>query len=159
MQNRWVRDALAAACALALLMSGGALLMVGFYYLGLFTGSWKVPAEAKLVLTIYYKVVVVKGLVPQLLLALLIWPALRALRPAQDAGRWRLWLEFLAAGALAFCLTAPLLLSADFEHWPALSMPGWGSRLANLALMSGAVAMAAWLPHAFLFSSPQRRQC
>jgi hypothetical protein len=154
MQNRWVRDVGAAACALLLLTSGGALLMVGLYALGLATGAWKVPAEAKLVLTIYYKVVVVKGLAPQLLLSLLIWPLLRKLRSAEDAGRLRLWLELLAAAALAFCVVAPLLLSVDFEHWPALSMPGWGSRLANLVMMSIAVAAAAWLPHALLFSRP-----
>lgn len=154
MQNHWVRDATAALCALVLLALGGALLMVGLYALGLSMNAFKAPGEAQLILTIYYKVVVVKGLLPQLALALLIWSASKQLRATgnERIGKLRLFLELLGASALAFCVVAPLLLSVEFEQWPALSMPSWGSRIGNLVMMSGAVAVAAWIPQALLSS-------
>jgi hypothetical protein len=126
--------------------------MVGFYSIGLATDSWSSPGEAQLILTLYYKVVVVKGLLAQLLLALPIWWGLRRLGlwGAASQGRLRLGLELLAAATVAYCVVAPLLLSVEFEHWPALSMPSWSNRIVNLLMMSPAVAFAAWLPRTLL---------
>ncbi len=160
MHNTTARELLAGSIALSLLVGVPALLLIGVFVLGEARGAWRSANEARIMLALYYKVVVIKGLVPQALLALALYPMLRRLRTRGEAampGRASELLGLAIAGALSFCIVAPLLLSVEYEGWPALQMPSWGNRLGSLVLMSGAFALAAWLPRTFLpFLRPPR---
>jgi hypothetical protein len=127
-----------------LLLLGFAAAVVGIYFLGLATES--VAREEtrafQIIMVTYFRVVFFKGLLPQLVLALAFWPALRRLFPWAERSRGGMAVGLALAGAVAYAIVAPLLLCAEYPGWPALQMRGFGQNLGSAALMIAAVALA-----------------
>jgi len=93
-------------------------------------------AELQLGLVVYYRVILLKALWPQLAGVALLWPTLRraGLRPAAA----------IALGAAAgYAVAGPLLLMRDVAGLPALRMVG-GQHLATFVLTTGAVVAVAF---------------
>lgn len=132
--------------SLLLLVLGSGLLLGGALLLGYSSSS----------ATLYYKVVVLKGLLPQLLITLALHPLLRRFRVRRatrahlqaattpDAGS--LLLECAIMAALAYCAVAPFLLTVDLPGWPALHMIDAEQRIGNFVFMTAAVGILVWWP-------------
>ena len=54
------------------------------------------------------------------------------------------------AGAIAYAVVGPLLLSAEYPGWPALQMRGLYHHLGSAALMTGAVVFAGLVARLFV---------
>lgn len=101
---------------------------------------------------VYYRSVVLKGMLPQLLLALPLHPWLRRFRrrhagpaladEAARPGDLALHVETFVLATLAYCAVAPTLLAADWPDWPALHMRGPGERIGTYLGMTTAVTLA-----------------
>jgi hypothetical protein len=85
-------------------------------------------------------VVFFKGLLPQLVLALALWPGLRRLLPWVEQSRPGMAAGLVIAVAAAYAVVGPLLLSADFPGWPGLQRRGFYNHVGTAALTTGAVA-------------------
>lgn len=132
--------------SILLLLLGSGLLLGGALLLGYSSSS----------ATLYYKVVILKGLLPQLLITLALHPLLRRFRVRRatrahlqsattpDAGS--LLLECIIMAALAYCAVAPFLLTVDLPGWPALHMVDAEQRMGNFVFMTVAVAVLVWGP-------------
>ncbi|MFP6641473.1 MAG: hypothetical protein VCC04_14610 [Myxococcota bacterium] len=106
--------------------------------------------------TLYYRVVVLKGLLPQLGLTLALLPALRRFRvrratpaharEAAAPGPASRLLECTVMSSLAYCAVAPFLLSVNLPGWPALRMVEPAQKIGNFLLMTAVVALLAWWP-------------
>jgi uncharacterized membrane protein len=106
--------------------------------------------EGQVALVIYARVVLVKGLLPQLALALLLGPAIARIpalagaRGAPSAAR-----AILAAGVAALVVAATLM-PLDLPSLPAVKFRGPGNFVATALEMTGAVAAALWIPERWL---------
>lgn len=144
MQSPLIRAALWLVSSIALLLLGFALTVAGMYFLALATGTVaRENAEPfQVIMATYFRVVFFKGLLPQLVLALAFWPALRHLFPWAERSRTGMAAGLAIAGGMAYAVVAPLLLCAEYPGWPALQMQGLYHHLGSAALMTGAVAVA-----------------
>jgi len=128
------------------------LLTAGFLGSVFLATLWIDPAstrETQIALAIYARVVLVKGLLPQLALALLLGAVLgRVPRLAGRGGR-ALLRAALAAG-LAALVVAPTLMPLDLPTLPAVKFRGPGNFAATVLEMSAAVALALVLPEWWL---------
>ena len=105
---------------------------------------------------LYFKVVVIKGLLPQLLLTLGFLPLLRRFRVrkasrahAQEAahpGAATLFVECFIMAALAFSAVVPFFLNLDLPGWPALRMVDAEQRIGTFAAMTVGVTFLVWWP-------------
>jgi uncharacterized membrane protein YcfT len=147
-QSPLVRAALWLLISSLLLLLGFAIVAVGMYFLALATKA--VPREStetfQVVMVTYFRVVFFKGLLPQLVLALAFWPALRRLFPWAARSRTGLAAGLALAGGVAYAVVAPLLLGAEYPGWPALQMQGPYHHLGSAVLMTGAVVLAGLVP-------------
>jgi len=140
----------AAGLAAALLLAGGAALAWTADALGAVStarpGTGPAPSVG------YYRAVVLKGLVPQLVLTVLLHPALRRFRvrqagrahreEAEAPGGGALFVETFVVASLAYCVVAPLGLGVAWPGWPALSMEGPAEQLGTYVGMTAAVSAA-----------------
>ena len=128
-------------------------LVVGALY-ALMLGSSSLEPEKvgqlQLMMTFYFRIVFIQGLLPGLLCALAIWPFVARLMPGVREGRGRLFLGLLLASALAYALVAPSLLTMQSGGAPGLRMQDASDQVASAIGVVGSVAVGAWLPRAFL---------
>ena len=106
--------------------------------------------------TLYYKVVVIKGLLPQLLLTLAFLPLLRRfrvrkagpahVREAANPGAGSLLLECFIMATLAFSAVAPFFLNLELPGWPALRMIDANQRIGTFLTMTLGVTFLVWWP-------------
>ena len=143
--RRWQRLA-PPTQSILVLMIGSALLL----------GLASVFAHSGANPSLYYKAVVIKGLLPQLALTLAFIPLLRRFRirkagPAhtQEAaapGAGILFVECFIMAALAYSAVVPFLLNLDLPGWPALRMIDPSQRIGNFLAMTLGVTLLAWWP-------------
>jgi hypothetical protein len=143
------RDDLAAAGLGVVLLVGaaGAAALVAHWVAGAPGAAW-------------YRAVVLKGMVPQLVLTALLHPWLRRYRlrragpaharEAAHPGPGTLVVETFVIASLAYCAVAPTLLSSDWPGWPALRMDGPAEQLGTYLGMTTTVTAAIRLPAAWL---------
>ena len=108
-------------------------------------------AEAQIALVVYYRVILLKALLPQLTTTILLWPFLRTRTPT--------WLSLTLGATTGYAVATPLLLTQDVATLPALQMPHLGQHAATYALTTTAVtATAAALGRQLhLFTEPEAR--
>jgi type II secretion system protein C len=146
------RISYAAAWALcsALLLSLGFLAVVA---LGAVIAARGDPAHASQTLVafgIYLKVVLAKGLLPALLVALALWAWLdRGGRLARRGWRWSA-LGLLAAATLGSVAAAAGLMPLPVPGLPPVRFTGTANFLRTCAEMAVPVAIAAWIPQTIL---------
>jgi hypothetical protein len=149
---RFARGGLWLLTSSLLLLGGFALVAYGLYGLAIVLEA--VPADKlrsfQVGMAIYFRVVFFQGLLPGLVLALLLWPAAARVIPRLGSSRARLLGGLTVCASLAYAAVGPLLLTTRIEGEPAMKMQGAFDQIASAALMIGAVALAAWLPRAFL---------
>jgi hypothetical protein len=156
MQSQVTQRIRSALLALLLLLLGSTFLLATLYVILLSGGNLRDPAKAQLALGMYFKVVIVKGVLAQLLLAIPIHWMLAQRLAERRGGPLLAW---GVATTLAYMVVSPLLLSRAFENWPALEMVTLGQHLATLTLMVGATTACGriaerWTPGRSL--SPER---
>lgn len=132
-----------ASSVLLLAAFGG--LVLGLVYLGQVTGSINSDAHltTRVLTATYFRVVFFKGLLPQLLLALLLWGLLGRWLAGRAPSTRRELLGLTAVAALAYAVVAPLLLTTSQPEWPALQMRSFGQHLSTLLLCVAAVVGVA----------------
>jgi hypothetical protein len=147
-QSSLVRAALWLVSSSVILLVGFAAVVTGMYFLGLATGSVdpEKTRTAQTIMATYFRVVFFKGLLPQLALALALWPAFRRLVPSAERSRTGMAVSLALAGAAAYAVVGPLLLAAEYPGWPALQMRGLFHHVGSAVLMTGAVVLAALVP-------------
>jgi hypothetical protein len=138
----------AAALGVVLLLGASALAIAAWHALRPDVPSARTAGDW----TVYYRAVVLKGMLPQLLLALALHPWLRRYRrrkagPLQRAeaaqpGPGALWIETFVVASVAYCAVAPALLTIDWPGWPALHMRGGAERLGTYVGMTTVVTTA-----------------
>ena len=136
---RWL-----AASSLLLAAGFAGVVLVGLQ-LALETGILD-PAQrapARVAATTYYRVVLVKGLLPQLGLVIAAALALERRGALHRGVGWRAPALLAASAAVAYALAGPWLLASALPGWPALQMPTLGEKLATGLLMVAAVTAAA----------------
>jgi hypothetical protein len=101
-------------------------------------------------LSIYARVVLLKGLLPQLLLALLLWPLLDRIFSLQRWGKRGLVLGLAASAALALFFVIPGLLMLDFKELPAVKFRSSANLIVSALEMTAAVTVALLLPRRWL---------
>ena len=119
-------------------------------------GLAMVFAERTVQPVLYFKVVVIKGLLPQLILTLLFLPLLRRFRvrkagraharEAARPGAGSLLLECFIMAALAFSAVVPFFLNLDLPGWPALRMVDAEQRIGTFVAMTLGVTFLVWWP-------------
>lgn len=102
-------------------------------------------ARTQRALVMYARVVLVKGLLPQLWIALALWPVLGRALARRLRGRAGEALGLLACATLAGLVVLPTLLVADLPGLPAVRFRDLGNAAATLAETTAAVAAALWL--------------
>ena len=143
--RRWQR--LAPPTQSILILMIGSTLILGLA--SVFTQAGTHPA-------LYYKAVVIKGLLPQLALTLAFMPLLRRFRvrraspaharEAATPGAGSLFLECFIMSALAYSTVVPFLLTLELPGWPALRMVDPSQQIGNFLAMTLGVTLLAWWP-------------
>jgi hypothetical protein len=137
--------------------SASLLLAVGFlglvYAVSVLARARSEPASVRgmqTALVIYARVVLVKGLLPQLLLTLALWPALDRLLSLRRRGRLGVVAGVASAAALAALVVAPTLLTAALPGLPAVRFQGPVNFVETVVEMTLAVASACLVPRLLL---------
>lgn len=146
------RAALWLAASSLLLLVGFSLVVFAMYGLIAGLGSLE-PEKARqlqLLLTFYFRIVCFQGLLPALFVALACWPGVVRLLPRVLETRSRLLGGLVLAATLAYALVAPLLLTAEIGGVPGLQIRNAVDHVGSFVGIVGGVALAAWLPRAFL---------
>jgi hypothetical protein len=148
MRNPVLQAVVWLVCAVALLLVGLFLVVYAVWTAGHALGVMGDidSAQSQLALVTYYRVVVFKGLLPQLLLSLAIWPLACRLLPFATQGRKGLTAALAIVAGLAFAVVVPTLLTSEFAGLPALRMRGIRDIAFSFALMTFVVTFAALLP-------------
>ncbi|MBW2271643.1 MAG: hypothetical protein JRG96_00125 [Deltaproteobacteria bacterium] len=148
MRNPVLRTALWLLCAVVLLLGGLLLVLYGFWTGGHALGAMGDAStrQSQLALVTYYRVVALKGLLPQLLLVLALWPVACRLLPFAESSRRGLAGALAIVASLAFALVAPALLTSELAGLPALRMRGPRDAVFSFLLMTAAVTLAALVP-------------
>jgi hypothetical protein len=149
------RNVLVAVFAMALLLVGTAVVLGSLFLLALSLGMLNEPKEAAVATGMYYRVIIAKGLAPQLLLTLIFHPLLRrwlersrGTQSPVPSGEWVRLALLAVSSALAYCVVAPFLLTVEMPMWPALQMKSLGNHAGSFFGMTGATTLCAWLPEA-----------
>lgn len=125
-----------------------ALLTAGFLG-GVFLATFWIDPEStrktQIALAIYARVVLVKGLLPQLALALVLGAALDRAPRLAGGGVGRKALRALLAAGLSALAVAPTLMPLDLPTLPAVKFRGPGNFAASVLEMTAAVATALLL--------------
>lgn len=147
-----VRSLLALACAIALLIAGAQGLIHLLAWLGTSLGSFGPDSDPLPALGFYYRVVMFKGLLPQLVLAFLLWSVAARVfgRSGRRVSRWRCTAELSLASLVAFTVVTPLLLTVEIQGLPALVMKTAGNVVWSAVLMTAATTVCLALPLALL---------
>jgi hypothetical protein len=95
---------------------------------------------------VYARVVLVKGLLPALLLALAFWPLLDRVGRFSRRGRLGLALGLALAATLASVAIAAALMPLAAPGLPSVTYTGTGNFVRTCMEMAGAVMLAAWIP-------------
>ena len=142
MISRFILWAFLSAAALAL---GLAAILMALYYGAdaLDALGTERRAETQLGLVVYYRVILLKALWPQLGIAILGWPLLRR-------GALQKWAALSLGATLGYALAAPLLLTQDVGSLPALRMHspvqhGLTYLLTTSAVVAAAGTCASWV--------------
>jgi hypothetical protein len=106
--------------------------------------------QTQLSLVIYARVVLVKGLLPQLLVTLGLFALLDRACALSARGRRGVVAGVVGAAAAASLLVAPTLLPLALPALPSVSYRGPGNFLRTCAEMTAAVALAALVPRLLL---------
>jgi hypothetical protein len=141
-----MRHALRRAVAATLLLAGGFAAYLALVYVIERPADAVAARELRLALAIYGRVVLVKGLWPQLWIALALAGLLARRFPSRAGTLSGQALLLAAAAGLAGLLVAPTLLPADLPRLPPVVFSGPGNFALTWLEMSAAVAAAAWLP-------------
>lgn len=133
------------ACGLLLVGFGTAVAIL--FRLQLETGGAEVEVQGRslTLAATYFRVVFFKGLLPQLLLALALWPIAERLVPTTGSARMRRSLGLVLASLIAWLVVAPLLV-VDLPGWPAFHMrtvSHWIGTAVTSVLAVGAAAGAS----------------
>lgn len=112
------------AVSCVLLCVGFAALVLGMLGLGALRAddAQALSLADRMMAVVYFRVVLVKGLLPQLVLALALWALLRRAWPGVERSFATRAVGLAGLGLAAYAVVAPLLLSADLPGWPALQM-------------------------------------
>lgn len=137
------------SAALLLVLGFLAVVYAGALSLELRGGSESV-GEAQSALVIYARMVLLKGLLPQLLLALLLWSVLDRRFGFRRRGRLGLALGVTLCALLAGAVVAPLLLPLHLPPLARVKFTGPGNVVATVLEMTAAVASALLLPQLVL---------
>jgi hypothetical protein len=97
-------------------------------------------------LRIYATLVLLKGLLPQLLLALLLWPVLDRLLSLRDRGRKGVAAGLVACAALAAAVVAPTLLTSSLLGLPPVKFRDAWNFVQTFLEMTIGVSAALLLP-------------
>ncbi len=97
-------------------------------------------------LGVYARLVLLKGLLPQLLLALLAWPVLDRLFSLRDRGRKSVAAGLLACAALAAAVVIPTLLTSSLLDLPAVKFKDAWNFVQTYLEMTIGVSAALLLP-------------
>jgi hypothetical protein len=92
-----------------------------------------------------YRLILFKGLLPQLVLVLALWLPLSLRWPTARTSPPRRLLAICFVATVAYGLVAPLLLTTNFDGLPALQMNRLSDHASTAALMIAAVSLAMWL--------------
>lgn len=148
-----VRGLLWVVSASVLLLVGFVVVLFGMYEVGVLTGqiSPERKREVQVLMTLYFRIVGLKGLLPQLLVGLALWPLVARFVPVARRGRSGLALGLAIAASASFAIVVPGLLAVDLPNWPALRMTGVYQLGMSWLLMTAGVVGAAfcgriWLP-------------
>jgi hypothetical protein len=135
-----------ALCAAVLLSAG----FLGSVHAGTAIALAHAKPEALLqvqtAFVVYARVVLVKGLLPALLVALLLWPLLDRGGRFSGRGRAGLALGLAIAAMLASVAIAAALLPLTLPGLPPVTFTGALNFARTCAEMTGAVMLAAWIP-------------
>ena len=149
--NRPVRVGLLWGLSSALLLTFGFLALM--YVVNRLAQAQTDPAtvrQTQLALVIYARVVLLKGLLPQLAIALALWPVLDRLFAFQRRGRMGLVAGLTLSALLAALIVAPTLLPLNLDSLPAVKFRSVGNFVASVLEMTAAVATATLLPRLLL---------
>jgi hypothetical protein len=141
-----MRRALLRGALSSLLLVGGFAAYVAIAYAARRPADPEAAREMRQALEIYFRVVTVKGLLPQLWIALPLGALLERLFPARARGRGGPAVLLAVAAALAGLLVASTLLRADIPGSPRVVFTGPSNFARTWLEMSAAVTAAALLP-------------
>jgi hypothetical protein len=143
MRSRWLWWIAASA-----LLAGGLALYLLFVFFVQRPADPVAADELRMALTLYGRLVLVKGVLPQLWIALALATLLERRAPALGHGRARRAALFGACAAVAGLLIASTLLRADIPGSPRVVFTGPLNFVRTWLEMSVAVTAAMWLPRA-----------
>ncbi|HEX5068496.1 MAG TPA: hypothetical protein VFY49_20415 [Myxococcota bacterium] len=140
-------------CASALLAGGLALYLLFVYALQR-PEDPEAARELRTALSVYGRVVLVKGVLPQLWIALALAGLLERRAPRLASSRARRAGLFAACAGIAGLLIASTLLRAQIPGSPRVVFSGPLNFARTWLEMTTAVAAAMWLPRAFQRKEP-----
>lgn len=133
--------------------SAAALLAVGFLFwvnlgssIALVRAKPEAGFQVRTAFEVYARVVLLKGLLPALLLALALWPLLDWRGRFSRRGRLGFALGLALAATLASVAVAAAFLPVPALGLPAVKYTGTVNFLLTCIEMAGAVTLAAWIP-------------
>lgn len=144
--SAWLIAALRLACAVALLLIGTQALMHAMAALGTALGTFAPESDPLPALAVYFRVVILKGLLPQVMLAFALCSIAARLLARSETHRlaWRRSAELAVASLAAFAVVAPLLLTRELHGMPAMVMTSASNVVWSAVLMT--TATTACLP-------------
>ena len=145
-----------ALCAALLLCAGFAAVVVVGAILAAARAGPDAASGATHAFGIYAAVVLLKGLLPALAAALLLWAVLDRVARVRERGRIAVALGLFAAAALACVAAAGLLLPLPSRGIGSVHYTGVGNFVRTCAEMAVPVALALWIPRALLPASRRR---
>ncbi|HVN36889.1 MAG TPA: hypothetical protein VMW19_01790 [Myxococcota bacterium] len=137
------RALLRVACSSLLLVGGFALYLLVVYRLKR-PPDPRAAQELRVALQVYGRLLAIRGLLPQLWIALPLAALLR--RFSRDGGRAALVVSLAFAAGVAGLIVAAILLPANLPGAPRVVFTGPGNFAATWLEMSAAVLVAALLP-------------
>jgi hypothetical protein len=142
-------------CAALLLAAGFAAFVIAGAMIAAAHAAQGGAVGIPTVFAVYGAVVLLKGLLPALLLALALWALLDRFARLRDRGRIAVVLGLVATATLGSVAAAGLLLPLPTRAIGSVHYTGVANFLRTCAEMAIPVALAAWLPRALL---PQSRR-
>jgi hypothetical protein len=128
----------------ALLLAAFLVLVLSLYLLGVArAGDEAATLADRMMAVVYFRVVFIKGQLPQLLLSLALWPLLRRALPSLERSVARRAVGLALVALAAYAVVAPLLLSAAWPGWPALQLQRLEHHVGTLVLSVAAVVASA----------------
>jgi hypothetical protein len=139
-----------ALCAALLLAAGFAAVVIAGAAIAVAHAAPGIPFRLPTAFAVYGAVVMLKGLLPALLLALALWALLDRVARLRDRGPIAVALGLFATATLGSVAAAGLLLPLPTRAIGAVHYTGVENFLRTCAEMAVPVALSAWLPRALL---------